>query len=109
MGNLALASRRENSKLHYRHDAAERAVRLAVSRDRARTKVLRMSQFGIVQMTRQRIRPSLKRTSFDECPACRASKTHVHHHNQFTLSPQLLIAAALILLLGLLIATRVAG
>jgi ribonuclease E len=51
----------------------ERALRLAVSRDRARTKVLRMSQFGIIQMTRQRIRPSLKRTSFDECPACRAT------------------------------------
>ncbi len=43
------------------------------------------------------------------CPACRASKAHVHHHNQFALSPQLLIAAALILLLGLLIATHVAG
>src|SRR5205085_5322902 len=26
-----------------------------------------------IQMTRQRIRPSLKRTSFDECPACRAT------------------------------------
>ncbi|MBL8824563.1 MAG: Rne/Rng family ribonuclease [Planctomycetia bacterium] len=51
----------------------ERALRLAISRDRARTKVLRMSQFGIIQMTRQRIRPSLKRTNFDECPACRAT------------------------------------
>jgi hypothetical protein len=40
------------------------------------------------------------------CPACRASKAHVHHHSQFALSPQLLIAAALILLLGLLIATH---
>jgi len=43
------------------------------------------------------------------CPSCRASKAHVHHHNQFNLSPQLLIAAALILLLGLLVATHVAG
>jgi hypothetical protein len=43
------------------------------------------------------------------CPACRESKAHVHHHNQFTLSPQLLIAAVLILLLGLVIATHVAG
>jgi len=51
----------------------ERALRLAIGRDRARTKVLRMSQFGIIQMTRQRIRPSLKRTNFDECPACRAT------------------------------------
>lgn len=51
----------------------ERALRLAIGRDRARTKVLRMSQFGIIQMTRQRIRPSLKRTNFDECPACRGT------------------------------------
>ncbi|HMP17735.1 MAG TPA: Rne/Rng family ribonuclease, partial [Gemmatales bacterium] len=51
----------------------EHALRVAISRDRARTKVLRMSQFGIIQMTRQRIRPSLKRTNFDECPACRAT------------------------------------
>ncbi|HQR05799.1 MAG TPA: Rne/Rng family ribonuclease [Gemmatales bacterium] len=51
----------------------ERALRMAIGRDRARTKVLRMSQFGIIQMTRQRIRPSLKRTNFDECPSCRAT------------------------------------
>lgn len=51
----------------------ERALRLAIGRDCARTKVLRMSQFDMIQMTRQRIRPSLKRTNFDECPACRAT------------------------------------
>jgi hypothetical protein len=43
------------------------------------------------------------------CPACRASKGDVHHHNQFSVSPQLLIAVTLILLLALLIAARVAG
>jgi ribonuclease E len=30
--------------------------------------MLRMSQFGIIEMTRQRIRPSLKRSAFQECP-----------------------------------------
>jgi ribonuclease E len=29
-----------------------------------------MSAFGIIEMTRQRIRPSLKRSVFQECPAC---------------------------------------
>jgi ribonuclease E len=48
----------------------ERALRDAVRRDRARTKLLRMSQFGIIEMTRQRIRPSLKRSAFQECPHC---------------------------------------
>jgi ribonuclease E len=38
--------------------------------DRAKTKVLRMSQFGIVEMTRQRMRPSLKRSIYFDCPHC---------------------------------------
>ena len=41
----------------------ERALRDAIKRDRARTKILRMSAFGLIEMTRQRIRPSLKRSS----------------------------------------------
>ena len=41
------------------------------------------------------------------CSACRASRGHVHHHNPLGISPQLLIAAALILMLGLLIATHI--
>jgi ribonuclease E len=48
----------------------ERAMRDAVKRDRARTKVLKISQFGIIEMTRQRIRPSLKRSVYQDCPHC---------------------------------------
>ncbi len=48
----------------------ERAVREAIKRDRARTKVLRMSAFGLIEMTRQRIRPSLKRSIYEDCPHC---------------------------------------
>ena len=48
----------------------ERAIRDAVKRDRARTKILRMSQFGLVEMTRQRIRPSLKRSVYEDCTNC---------------------------------------
>lgn len=51
----------------------EKAMRDAVKRDRARTKLLRMSQFGIIEMTRQRIRPSLKRSVYEDCPACNAT------------------------------------
>ena len=32
--------------------------------DRAKTKVLRMSQFGIIELTRQRMRPSVKRSIY---------------------------------------------
>jgi ribonuclease E len=50
----------------------ERALRDAIRRDRARTKILRMSQFGLIEMTRQRIRPSLKRSIYEDCPNCLA-------------------------------------
>jgi ribonuclease E len=48
----------------------EKAMRDAVRRDRARTKILKISQFGIIEMTRQRIRPSLKRSIYQDCPHC---------------------------------------
>jgi ribonuclease E len=51
----------------------ERSLRDAVRRDRARTKILRTSPFGLVEMTRQRIRPSLKRSIFTDCPGCRGT------------------------------------
>jgi ribonuclease E len=40
--------------------------------DRAKTRMLRMSHFGIIEMTRQRMRPSLKKSIYQECNACRA-------------------------------------
>jgi ribonuclease E len=51
----------------------ERALRDAVKRDRARTKILRTSPFGLIEMTRQRIRPSLKRSVYKDCPGCAGS------------------------------------
>ena len=53
--------------------AVERALRDAVRRDRSRIKILRTSPFGLVEMTRQRIRPSLKRSIFADCPGCRGT------------------------------------
>ena len=51
----------------------ERGLHDAVKRDRARTKILRTSPFGLIEMTRQRIRPSLKRSVYRDCPACRGT------------------------------------
>ncbi|MGI9455490.1 MAG: Rne/Rng family ribonuclease, partial [Aeoliella sp.] len=63
-----------NDFIDMRHDrhrrTVERTLHDAVKRDRARTKILRISPFGLVEMTRQRIRPSLKRSVFKECPSC---------------------------------------
>ena len=48
----------------------ERELRDSMERDRARTKILRTSPFGLIEMTRQRIRPSLKRSVYTDCPCC---------------------------------------
>ncbi len=48
----------------------EKALHDAMKRDRARTKVLRTSPFGLIEMTRQRIRPSLRKSIFRDCPTC---------------------------------------
>ncbi len=48
----------------------ERCLRDQMRRDRARTKILRTSPFGLIEMTRQRVRPSLKRSVYDDCPCC---------------------------------------
>jgi ribonuclease E len=48
----------------------ERALRDAMRRDRARTKILRTSPFGLIEMTRQRIRTSLKKNVYGDCPCC---------------------------------------
>jgi ribonuclease E len=53
--------------------SVEHTLRDAVKRDRARTKILRTSPFGLIEMTRQRIRPSIKRSVYKECPACSGS------------------------------------
>ena len=48
----------------------ERALFNAVKRDRARTKIISISPFGLIEMTRQRIRPSLRRSVYEDCPCC---------------------------------------
>jgi ribonuclease E len=48
----------------------EKALYDAMRRDKARSKILRTSQFGLVQMTRQRMRPSVARALFTKCPVC---------------------------------------
>ena len=48
----------------------EKSLRDSMKRDRARTKILRTSPFGLIEMTRQRIRPSLKRSVYKDCPCC---------------------------------------
>ncbi len=41
-----------------------------LAKDRARTRVLQISEFGLVEMTRQRTRGNLEKTLTQPCPAC---------------------------------------
>jgi ribonuclease E len=51
----------------------EQVLTEGLKRDRARTRMLRMSRFGIVEMTRQRVRSGLKRHHYEDCPHCRGA------------------------------------
>jgi ribonuclease E len=53
--------------------AVERALRDALESDRARSKIGRISQFGLVELTRQRLGPGLSRILFHNCPRCRGT------------------------------------
>ncbi len=45
-------------------------LRTHLGRDRARTKAYAVSELGLIEMTRQRVRPSLWHSQTIECPAC---------------------------------------
>ena len=46
------------------------ALALALKRDKARTSALKISELGLVQMTRKRTRESLEKLLTDTCPRC---------------------------------------
>lgn len=48
-------------------------LRAALKRDRAKSSVSSISDFGLVEMTRQRVRPSLFHTFSEPCPVCEGS------------------------------------
>ena len=50
-----------------------RRLEESVENDRAKTTILQLTELGLVEMTRQRVRRSLSRTLYDTCPYCRGS------------------------------------
>jgi ribonuclease E len=48
----------------------ERRLRSCVSEDKAKTKVGKISRFGLLEMSRQRIRPSIEFGSYHPCRYC---------------------------------------
>jgi ribonuclease E len=53
--------------------AVEKAMNNELKRDRARSRMLRISRFGLLQITRQRVRQGTKRALYQKCGACGAT------------------------------------
>ncbi len=53
----------------------ENRLRDALKQDRARVQVARISRFGLLEMSRQRLRPSLGESSQQVCPRCKGQGT----------------------------------
>ncbi len=55
--------------------SVENRLRDALKQDRARVQVGKISRFGLLEMSRQRLRPSLGETSENVCPRCQGHGT----------------------------------
>ena len=51
----------------------EEEFRQAIKRDRSRPRTSELSEFGLMEMTRQRVRPSLLFTFSEPCPTCKGT------------------------------------
>ena len=51
-------------------DKVFKAMQEALGRDRAKTNVLKISELGLIEMTRKRVRESIGRTLNEPCPYC---------------------------------------
>ncbi|MBN2455107.1 MAG: Rne/Rng family ribonuclease [Sedimentisphaerales bacterium] len=69
LGGLIICDFIDMRNQKHRRDV-EKNFRNAVKADRARNKILRISRFGIIEMTRQRMRPSLQSATYLACPHC---------------------------------------
>src|SRR5213075_3225321 len=64
--------------------SVERRLKDALKNDRARIQVGRISHFGLMEMSRQRIRSSVLESSTDKCPHC-GGTGHVRSVSSVTL------------------------
>lgn len=74
MGGIIVIDFIDMEQRDHRHKVFE-ALKEALKRDKARTKVLNISQLGLVEMTRQRMRRSVESISYKICPYCNGRGT----------------------------------
>jgi ribonuclease E len=70
LGGIVINDLIDMRQASHRKDIEQR-MRDRLKRDRARTTVLNLSAFGILEMTRQRMRGSHESVHFVDCPTCR--------------------------------------
>ncbi|MBI3832604.1 MAG: Rne/Rng family ribonuclease [Planctomycetes bacterium] len=69
IGGLVMVDFIDMDHLEHRR-RVEREFKAHLARDKARINVMPISPLGIVEMTRQRVRHSLRRALFERCPHC---------------------------------------
>ncbi|MCH5319985.1 MAG: Rne/Rng family ribonuclease [Paramuribaculum sp.] len=69
MGGIIVIDFIDMSKPEHRQQLYEH-MREVMSKDRARHNILPLSKFGLMQITRQRVRPALDIVTAEECPSC---------------------------------------
>ncbi|MBT7957329.1 MAG: Rne/Rng family ribonuclease [Rhodospirillaceae bacterium] len=60
-------------EVHRNQTSVERRLKEAMRKDRARIQIGRISPFGLLELSRQRLRPSITETMTEVCPHCDGS------------------------------------
>ena len=69
MGGIIVVDFIDMAKAEHRQQLLEH-MRDIMAKDRARHNILPLSKFGLMQITRQRVRPALDITTEETCPSC---------------------------------------
>ncbi|MGK2859577.1 MAG: Rne/Rng family ribonuclease [Thermoanaerobaculia bacterium] len=72
LGGIIVCDFIDMEDLDNRHQVFE-ALQNEIRRDRSKTKILQISEFGLIEMTRKRVRQSLERSLTQPCPYCGGS------------------------------------
>ena len=72
LGGIIVIDLIDMEEPEHREQVSEALAR-EMAKDRARNKVLNISEFGLVEITRKRSRPSLERLLTQSCPYCRGT------------------------------------
>jgi len=70
LGGIVVGDFIDMMEARHRREVEER-IKEELRKGRARVKVATTSPFGLIEMTRQRVRPSIRVYTYSECPTCK--------------------------------------